>query len=517
MGEVRPDLNISEVFDMKKMLSLLLALLMLASLLVACAETNDPEGETQGAQSEAETGDPNYTDDVPELSFGGETVTILSRDKFGVNDEFYAESNTDTQSDVVANAVYNRNMNIEDRLGVTLEMLMDDTDPTAKHSTAVKSGSSDYDIVADSTYVIIQAVLKGEFLNLRDLQYVDLDKYYWTQGYNDIVSFGENNKQYLASGALAISMFRYMFVTVYNREVFNDLGETDLYEVVNNGEWTLDYQNQIIADRYQDTGTTVNKKDDRDMYGLITGDTVSVDPYCVAGAIQLVSKNEDGEWYYNTEKFARTVDLCEKVQALYNNPSTYVFKGATLDDTGLTNIVEAFASSKSMMATVQVFALETNVGDLAEFDYGIAPMPKFDENQENYATYVQDQVTGIGVSSAISDEDTMAMMGAVLECMASESYATVVDAYYSTALSYQYLQNPESKEMLDLIYNSLTFDFVGACSNIIMNNGGQSIRDQLRPLFSGKSTKLGSTLSKWQKGTDKALGKINDYLAELEY
>ena len=50
-----------------------------------------------------------------------------------------------------------------------------------------------------------------------------------------------------------------------------------------------------------------------------------------------------------------------------------------------------------------------------------------------------------------------------------------------------------------------------------MNNGGQSIRDQLRPLFSSKSNKLGSTLSKWQRSTDKALGKINDFLAELEY
>ena len=28
------------------------------------------------------------------------------------------------------------------------------------------------------------------------------------------------------------------------------------------------------------------------------------------------------------------------------------------------------------------------------------------------------------------------------------------------------------EEMLDLIYDSLTFDFSGACSNIIMNNGG---------------------------------------------
>ena len=501
---------------MKKLLCMLLALLMLGSLLVACANGQSNEEGSKGEQSEQETGDPNYTDDVPELSFGDEVITILSKDKMGVNDEFYAESNSDTQSDVVAHAVYTRNMAIEDRLDVKLEMLLEE-EPVTKHSTAIKGGSADYDIVTDSTYIAIQAVLKGEFLNLRDMQYIDLDKYYWTQGYNDIVSFGENNKQYLASGALALSMFRYMFVTVYNREVFEDLGETDLYEVVNNGEWTLDYQHKIIADRYQDTGTTVNKKDDRDMYGLITGDTVSVDPYCVAANVQLVSKNEDGEWFYNTEAFDRTIALCEKIQALYNDPSTYVFKSATYDDTGKTDIVEAFAASKSMMATVQVFALETNVGDLAEFDYGIAPIPKFDENQENYATYVQDQVTAIGVSSSIADEDTMAMMGAVLECMASESYATVVDAYYSTALSYQYLQNPESKEMLDLIYDSLTFDFSGACSNVIMNNGGQSLRDVLRPLFSGKSTKLGSTLAKWEKSTNKALGKVNDFLADLEY
>ncbi|MBQ7379153.1 MAG: hypothetical protein IJW70_05680 [Clostridia bacterium] len=501
---------------MKKMLCMFLAMLMLASLLVACANSNDPAQDSQGEQTEQETGDPNYTDEVPALNFGDETITILSRDKFGVNDEFFAESNTDTQSDVVASAVYGRNMNIENRLGVTLEMLLE-AEPVAKHSTAVKGGSSDYDIVTDSTYLAIQAVLKGEFVNLRDIQYIDLDKYYWTQGYNDIVSFGAENKQYLASGALALSMFRYMFVTVYNREVFESLGETDLYEVVKNGDWTLDYQNQIIADRYLDIGETPNKRDEKDMYGLITGDTVSVDPYCVAANVQLVSKNSDGEWFYNADQFERTVDLCEKVQALYNNSATYVFKTATYDDTGKTDIVEAFANGVSMMATVQVFALETNVGDLAEFDYGIAPMPKFDVNQENYATYVQDQVTAVGVSSSIADEDKLAMLGAVLECMASESYATVVDAYYSTALSYQYLQNPESKEMLDLIYNSLTFDFSGACSNIIQNNGGQSIRDQLRPLFAGKSTKLGSTLTKWQKSADKALGKINDFLADLEY
>lgn len=501
---------------MKKILCMLLSAMFLIAMLAACA--NDPAGPEQGSgnQQEQETGDPNYMDEVPELSFGGEPITILSRDKYGVNDEFFAESSQDTQSDVVANAVYNRNMDIENRLGVSLEMLLEE-EPTEKHGNAVKGGTQDYNIVADSTYIAIQAVLRGEFLNLRDVQYIDLDKYYWTQGYNDIVSFGADNKQYLASGAVAISMFRYMFVTVYNRNVFEDVGATDLYEVVKNGEWTLDYQYQLISDRYMDVGETPNKKDEKDMYGLITGDTVSVDPYCVAANVQLVSKNEDGEWFYNIEQSERTVDLCEKVQALYNDASTYVFKTATYDDTGKTDIVQAFSHGKSMMATVQVFALETNVGDLSAFDYGIAPIPKFDENQQNYATYVQDQVTGVGISSTLIDEGQIAMVGAVLECMASGSYHTVVDAYYSTALSYKYLQNPESKEMLDLIYNSLTFDFSGACSNIIMNNGGQSIRDQLRPMFSGKSTKLSSTLTKWQRGTDNALAKINDILADLDY
>lgn len=501
---------------MKKILCMLLTAMFLVSLFAACANDVGNEQGTGNSAHEQETGDPNYIDEVPELSFGGTPITILSRDKYGVNDEFYVESNSETQSDVVANAVYNRNMDIENRLNVSLNVILE-LEPTEKHTTAVKSGVDDYQIVADSTYIAIQGVLRGEFLNLRDIQYVDLDKYYWTQGYNDIVSFGDDNKQYLASGALAISMFRYMFVTVYNRDVFEAVGETDLYEVVKNGEWTLDYQYKIIADRYMDTGDTPNKKDEKDMYGLITGDTVSVDPYCVAANVQLVSKNDNGEWFYNTEHFEKTVDLCAKVQALYNDPSTYVFKTATYDDTGKTDIVKSFAHGKSMMATVQVFALETNVGDLTLFDYGIAPIPKFDARQANYGTYVQDQVTGVGISSSLGDEGQIEMVGAVLECMASKSYHTVVDAYYSTALSYKYLQNPESKEMLDLIYNSLTFDFSGACSNIIMNNGGQSLRDQLRALFSGKSTKMGSTLSKWQKGTDKALGKINEYLADLEY
>ena len=76
---------------MKKHLSLLLALLMLAPAAVSCAETEDPAAPasdpTVSAEPAAEETVPeeteisreNYPDTLPELDFGGETVVPLIR------------------------------------------------------------------------------------------------------------------------------------------------------------------------------------------------------------------------------------------------------------------------------------------------------------------------------------------------------------------------------------------------------------------------------------------------------
>jgi hypothetical protein len=78
--------------------------------------------------------------------------------------------------------------------------------------------------------------------------------------------FGSEGKQYLVSGSMAISNFRYMFVTLYNKRMFSDVGLTDPYDVTKNGDWTLDYQASIISNLYRDDGN--GNADEGDNSGL---------------------------------------------------------------------------------------------------------------------------------------------------------------------------------------------------------------------------------------------------------
>lgn len=497
----------------KRFLCLLLAAAMLFTMLGLCSCANESTQEdgqettkSQNQPKEDEGNNDDYTDDLPDnLTFNKSEIKILAKDKAGVTDELYSEKGQ--TGALINDTVYERNLNVEERLQVKMKVDLVDM-PNEVLPTEVASGSG-HDMISDATYMAIQQVLKGHYRNLNESDYIDTSKLYWSQGYNDIASY--DGKQFLATGSMALSLFRYMFITIYNKVLFEAKGQQDLFDVVKNYEWTLEYQQSIIQDTYVDNNSN-SKMDTDDFYGFITGDTVSVDPYCVASGIELIAKNADGDWFYDQTCLETMDRLGEAISLIYNNSNgTYVFKTATYDDTGKTDIVEMFANKNGMMATVQLFALETNSGSI-DFDYGVAPIPKLSRDQKYYASYVQDQVTSYGIS-IITTNDRMPMISAFMEAMASESYKTVVDAYYNTAL-YRYVKNPEAKEMLDMIYNSIKFDFSGSFSNLIT---GCIVRDQLRPILSGSSKKgISSTMKNWDSRVNKKLATVNESLAALK-
>lgn len=494
----------------KRLLCLVLVCVMLFGV-VGCAneqqqKDTDTSENTQATTktTESDTSEQGYVDAVPEMKLNGKEISILAKKKAGVEDELFSEGE---KGILINDKVYIRNRNVEDRLEARMKVDLVD-EPHEVLPKEVASGSGHF-IISDSTYFAIQEVLKNSYRNLNESPYVDTQKLYWSQGYNNIASYGD--KQYLATGSIALSLFRYMFITIYNKKLFENKGIGDIVDVVKNYEWTLEYQESIIKDTYVDVNNN-GKMDKEDFYGFITGDIVSVDPYCVASGIELIRKDEStGNWIYDMGKLEQMDALGEIVRRIYKDCNgTYAFKGATFDDTGKTEIVEMFANQNGMMATVQLYALETNAGKM-EFDYGIAPIPKLSKDQKFYASYVQDQVTSYGISIVTKDDD-MEMVSAFLEALASESYKIVVDAYYNTAL-YRYLKNPESKETLNMIYESIKFDFVGAYSNLIT---GCVIRDQLRPILSGSNSKgISATMKRWDSKVSKSLLEINEKLGNL--
>ncbi len=501
---------------MKKILCLLLAALMLLSL-VACGEVTDEptaESQDQGTVTEQETIDQNYVCDLPaDLKFPGETISILYANVNNKGDELVSEK---LGLGVVSDAVYERNIAVQEMLGgIKFEFSPEDdaSQVVSSQTLDIQGNTGDYDIIVNGTYMSVQPAMEGKYLNLSVLENINTDKHYWTQGYNDMVTFTDSEMQFLASGPIAISMFRFMYLTLYNKTLFKDNKIPDLYDTVSAGEWTLDYQYSIVKNHYVDSDGD-QKASEGDFYGFVTGDTISVDPYMVAANIHMITKDADtGDLAYNAPAVSDLSDLCDKVHLLYKDESTYVYKGAIMDDVPYNYIIDHFTENNAMMITTMFLKMEQNYESLGALSYGIAPMPKFDTNQKNYYSYVQDQVSCFGISAVVGDEKRQEMCAAVLEAMAYHSYNLVRPAYYETALSERYMQDPQSKEVLDLIFDTLYFDFSSTCSNIFTSC---VIRDNLRPILSGSNNRpVASSTRSWENAVKKHLKIYNEKLETL--
>ena len=480
---------------MLRILALLLAALMLLSL-TACGTGETPD-DTQAsateAPTEAETPDPNYTLDLEEdLDYDTE-ITILYVSKAGRTDELESEK---LGGGVISDAVYERNVAVEERLGITFGYTSknDDTVALPAISNLVQAGDKSVDIFTVGTYVCMTPTLAGHYLNLNKPDNIDLSKHYWNQDYNEMMTFTSDNLQFVATSPAAISIFRRGYLTIFNRDLFADHQIPDLYENVFSGEWTLDYQYSLIKDIYVDADGDGNRSMG-DFYGFVVGAVTDMDVYAVSSRIHLVTRDENGEQVYNTDSLDRLVTMGEKVSMLTNAQGTNLINSYT---DGFDVPIEKFADKKAVMATVMFDHIETYFESLADMNYGIAPIPKLTREQEGYGTYIQDQVSCFGISAAIGDGERQEQIAATLEAMSYYSYQIVRPAYYDSVLSLRFMQDPQSKAILDTMFDSISFDFVYATSTA-------GIRDTLRGIISQKNAPVASSAKQWEKQVTSAL------------
>lgn len=492
-----------------KLLALMLAALMLFPL-TACGtgdENTDSVESATKAQTEGETQDLNYVCDLPaELDYGGAEVNVLYVKKSGRDDELISE---ELGNGIIADAVYERNLAVETELGVELAFVdqTDDAMAQAAIYNAVRSGDDTLDIFSIGTYCAVSPAISGSYLNLNNLEYIDLSKHYWTQDYNNMMTFTADRKQFLATSPAALSLFRLTYLTIFNRDLFTERKIPDLYETVANGDWTYEYQLSLIEDTWVDADGD-GKVSKEDFYGFITGTCISVDAYCVSANIHLVVTDEDGYLAYDGSKIDTLIDMAEKVNALYNNQGTYAFLGQPEDDIGYHYIIEKFAEGQGLMATTQFLSIETHIGPLSEFSYGIVPMPKLSKEQAEYHTYVQDQVSSFGISAAIGNEDRQSMLSAVMEALAYHSNEIVRPAYYDSALSLRFMQDPQSRDILGTMFETIAFDYCYV-------TGIGSIRETLRSMLPSKKMALASRAKSWERNVSKVLERDNESLDKL--
>ncbi len=440
-----------------RLLSALLALLMLAGSLTACA-TGDTPSDTQPDQtsSSAEEVDTALRDELPsDLDYGGDEITFISRYREGwTSGEISVPG---LNSEPVNDAVFERNKAVEDRLNIEINNIEIDSqdyhEVPNKVTIAVQSGSAEYDIVAAPCITSLPTSLSGIYANLRETEYIDFEKPWWSQGFNEVVEY--DGAQYAVTGSMVLSMYRFAFVTVFNQKLFIDANQTFLYDYVENGTWTLDKQAALVPLFHRDNGD--GQQGDGDVFGFITGNHLSVDPYWSACDVSIMTKDEDGEYFlsFNANKLQEVMD---KVLFLYyqTDDSTYSIANYGSDDEQ-SDIRDTFADGRGAMACLRIMELENASMRNMTDKYGVVPLPKFDEAQKDYYTYLHDQFNILTIPTTVKNE-RLDQVSAVMEAMASESYRVVRPTYYESTLRTKIAQDPQSAEMMEIVTNNIHID-----------------------------------------------------------
>jgi hypothetical protein len=188
------------------------------------------------------------------------------------------------------------------------------------------------------------------------------------------------------------------------------------------------------------------------------------------------------------------VEAFEKLKKLHlENPGTLVGNGNTP--------TEDFIAGNQLF-TRQFISSGSDLRAMSD-DYGVVPLPKFNEEQKDYRTIAANIASFVVVLSTVEDVEKV---GATLELMGAESYKQVTPAFFDTVLKGKYSDSPDDAEMYDKILNSFTYNF-GFCYSTVSLNGIGSL---FRVLSEDLSQLYESNKIKYQTSLDELVDKLDE-------
>lgn len=459
---------------------------MLASL-AACGNTSGGDTTTDGtssaqdssAASAPETTDPTLIPPEATDKYNGRTYHIFN----GYHDldwkycsvEIYPE---EMDGDVLNDALVKRCRDTEERLGIKIQVDNGTLDQ-------IKNNISASDDFANVTYVdlsnIMSLVSQGYCVDFYDLPNIDLSKKWWDQNAEEKLSF---------SGHLYYTFNDHIFTQTenaraiyFNKPMAEELQTGDLYDLVRTGKWTLDKMYDLgktaVADQNGDT-----VYDENDRYG-ICGTFVQLAESLLTGSdAEIIQKNSDGDPYFFcfTERFNTIYD---KILGIMTKENVVNVKNAD------------FTTGHALFCADAIIAA-TRFREMKD-DFGILPVPKYDEAQEKYYS-VSPNPHAMLIPVTVSDLD---FTGAVTEELAYQSNKTLLPAYYENTLKGKTTRDDDSIEMIDLIHNNVSYTI-----KII----GTQFSDAIYSEMQKKSGNLASMLEKWNEKVHTQLEKeLNRY------
>jgi hypothetical protein len=466
---------------------LLASFIILAALLTAvtsCAKTDTAVSDTTAVPEDTTAAETDYP--YPEFNFDGKELKFLilrSGDASQDFNDLYVESDTGDKMD---SAVFNRNMKVEEKYNVKITV-QTSGDAISETVRAVTANEDAYQVVQDKIVFLMNTLATQNYIyDVNKIPNLTLEAPWYSNQLMKDLSI--NHKTMAIGGDITVCDKLGISAIMFNKDYVDDYKLEDPYTVVTEGRWTLDKLHEWATATSGDLNgdSEIKKEDDR--FGIIAEDFYGWFMLCDSGC-RIAEKDSNDIPYFTIDTDKAVTSLKKITDLMYSTPA----RGGDVTYT-LQDYVDVFSEGRAFMHAnvLSTFAMFRDM----ETDYGIIPLPKYDETQTDYISSFSPWVSRFIVVPITNKE--LDMTGAVIDAMSRESTGTVREAYFNVLLNEKIARDQKSIDMLNIVFDTVRPD-IGS----IYNWGNTWFMYQL--FIEGKKDNLISYYETYKPAADKAL------------
>ena len=479
----------------KRVFALLLAALMTGSAITATScgkkETAPVDDAATNAEQEENDGPPLVLPSAEEVSTGDETFDIFLA--YGVFDADYIveEETGDTINDII----YQRNREVEDYFGFKFNFypgnnFKTNSEATPTIRTQIQAGDDTYEVYMNVQHAGMPLIYEDLFVEWNEnMPYANLDNPWWYQNVRRDLNFGD--KIYVMVGDYNFHALKASGAIAFNKTIMDELELEYPYQLVKDGEWTIDKFIEYVKAGQKDlNGDGIIKPED-DRLGFSGWKWEMIPAMFVGMGGSPVSKDDDNLPTLNINN-ERTFNVIDKLIELYDDGNGAWDGGNTY---GVANTM--FKESRLLFQDTTLTALPglRNLDD----DFGALPYPKLDEDQEDYYSRIVNfsSLTYIPVTN-----QKLELTSAVLEYMAYISHQNLIPAFYDEILNIKTARDFETEEMINIIREGARFmdeNYLGSGGIInIVASGTNTLSSNYASQGDAWETKLEDIIEFWE-------------------
>lgn len=431
---------------MKRLVSFILLLCTMVTF-IACS--NDNKGDDNNAYNTDSEEKATAFSTVRKENYEGYEVNILYISATEMDKDFVAEK---LDGSILNDRVFKRNLLVSTTYNITLGLeTMGSGDIMTLIRNTSLSGDSPYDIYGIQRSCIPLSY-EGLLLDMSKVKDIDLTKEWWDQNWVNTMTV--NGSLYTLVGDISPHTLQYASALAFNKQLFDNYGLTYPYDLVREGKWTYDEYFKYISNATRDVNED-NKYDENDFYGVVGWGTEASYSLFYGSGISFARINKEGKLALGHDQ-EKLVNVYEKVYRMWITENNFI-QMSTGGTDGLekrSKVFSIFKSDRSLFLDTVLLQIGTDITDM-ESDYGIVPIPKYNDDQKNYCSYVGYVVPTIAMAINVSDAD---MIGNIIEAFCTGAYDIITPDMFEIITKLQNVRDPDSAEMVDKIIRTKHFD-----------------------------------------------------------